>query len=61
VLELRALGADLRPTFTMQNEIGDRMILSGTWQFDVLDTCIDSLLHDERAYADFESSNPAPF
>ncbi|HEY5339929.1 MAG TPA: hypothetical protein VIK27_02795, partial [Candidatus Aquilonibacter sp.] len=60
IADLRALGCDLRPTFVMENAIGDRMVLSGTYRFDVLDACIGSLLDDQRAYAAFSVTHPPP-
>lgn len=60
VADLRTHGADLRPTFVMESPIGDRIVLSGTWRFEVLDPCVGSLLADAKAYADFEKANPPP-
>jgi predicted DsbA family dithiol-disulfide isomerase len=39
-----------RPTFLLQNDIGDRAILSGTWTAAPLVAVIDSMITDEAAY-----------
>jgi hypothetical protein len=47
---LAALGADERPTFVLENEIGDRVLLKGMWQKELVAAAGLALLHDQRAY-----------
>ncbi|MEI6343359.1 MAG: DsbA family protein [Verrucomicrobiota bacterium] len=48
------LGATQRPTFVLENDIGDRAVLSGFHGFDPLAAAIDALLADSQAYASWE-------
>ena len=48
--EFHALQVSQRPTFLIENGIGDRAVLSGTWQAAPLMAVIDSMLSDEAAY-----------
>ena len=48
--EFHALQVSQRPTFLLQNEIGDRAVLSGTWTAAPLIAVIDSMIADESAY-----------
>ena len=48
--EFHALQVSQRPTFLVQNDIGDRAVLSGTWQAAPLVAAIDSQMADEAAY-----------
>jgi predicted DsbA family dithiol-disulfide isomerase len=48
--EFHALKVTQRPTFVVENEIGDRAVLSGTWKADPLVAVIESQLADEAAY-----------
>src|SRR5579863_1495377 len=54
---LAALGADERPTFLLESEIGDRALLKGMWQEDAVAGVAMALLHDERSYA---AAGPQP-
>ena len=48
--EFHALKVSQRPTFLLENGIGDRAVLSGTWTASPLVSVIDSMLADEAAY-----------
>ena len=48
--EFHSFQVNQRPTFLLQNEIGDRAVLSGTWIAAPLIAVIDSMLADEAAY-----------
>ena len=48
--EFHALKVSQRPTFLVENEIGDRAVLSGTWTAAPLIAVIDSMIADEAAY-----------
>jgi len=55
---LAALGADERPTFLLENDIGDRIVLKGMWHKELVAAAALALLHDQRAYA---MAGPPPF
>ena len=48
--EFHSFQVNQRPTFLLQNEIGDRAVLAGTWTAAPLIAVIDSMLVDEAAY-----------
>ena len=48
--EFHSLQVNQRPTFLLQNDIGDRAVLSGTWTAAPLISVIESMLADEAAY-----------
>jgi hypothetical protein len=48
---LAQLGADERPTFVLENAIGDRAVLKGMWQREAVVACAEALAADEAAYA----------
>jgi hypothetical protein len=48
---LAALGADERPTFYIENAIGDNVLLKGMWHKELVAAAGLALLHDQRAYA----------
>ena len=48
--EFHSLGVSQRPTFLIENDIGDRAVLSGTWTAAPLIGVIDSQLSDRAAY-----------
>jgi predicted DsbA family dithiol-disulfide isomerase len=48
--EFHSFQVNQRPAFLIQNEIGDRAVLSGTWTAAPLIPVIDSMLADEAAY-----------
>jgi len=49
--EFHALQVSQRPTFVVENGIGDKAVLSGTWMAAPIAAVIDSMLADEAAYA----------
>ena len=55
---LREAGADERPTFLLEGEIGDRALLKGLWQKELVAAAGLAILHDERAYT---TAGPPPF
>lgn len=48
--EFHGLKVSQRPTFLVENGIGDRAVLSGTWTAAPLIAVIDAMLADESAY-----------
>jgi predicted DsbA family dithiol-disulfide isomerase len=48
--EFHALQVTQRPTFVVENGIGDKVVLSGTWVAAPLAAVIDSMVADEAAY-----------
>jgi predicted DsbA family dithiol-disulfide isomerase len=48
--EFHAFGVTQRPSFLIENGIGDRAVLSGTWNAAPLIAVIDAQLADEAAY-----------
>jgi predicted DsbA family dithiol-disulfide isomerase len=48
--EFHALQVTQRPTFVVENGIGDKAVLSGTWVAAPVAAVIDSMLVDEAAY-----------
>ena len=48
--EFHALQVSQRPTFLIENEIGDRAVFSGVVKIEPLTAAIDALLSDEAAY-----------
>ncbi len=53
--EFKELGATVRPTFVMTNNIGDRVVLSGVWAYEPLDAVIGGLLGDAEGYERFNA------
>ena len=53
--EFHALQVNQRPTFLIENAIGDRAVFSGVVKFEPLAMAIDSLLADEAAYASWKA------
>jgi len=49
--EFHALQVDQRPTFVLENSIGDRAVFSGLARIEPLAAAMDALLSDEIAYA----------
>lgn len=47
---LRACGCAERPSFLLENAIGDRIVMQGVWQTQPLLAVLASLRHDEDAY-----------
>jgi predicted DsbA family dithiol-disulfide isomerase len=58
--EFAKLGVEVRPTFVLENGIGDRFVLSGCWRYDVLSKAVGGLVDDEVGYVNFTSSSPPP-
>lgn len=48
--EFHALQVTQRPTFVVQNEIGDKAVFSGTWVAAPLAAAIDAMIADAAAY-----------
>jgi predicted DsbA family dithiol-disulfide isomerase len=47
---LRACGCAERPSFLLENAIGDRVVMQGVWQTRPLLAALDALRSDEEAY-----------
>jgi predicted DsbA family dithiol-disulfide isomerase len=58
--EFHALQVTQRPTFLIENSIGDRAVFSGIVRPEPLAAAIDSLLADETAYVSWEAHFGAP-
>ena len=53
--EFRALQVTQRPTFLIENSIGDRAVFSGIARMEPLSGAIDALLSDEEAYVSWKA------
>ena len=53
--EFYALQVTQRPTFLIENDIGDRSVFSGIVRVEPLAAAIDGLLHDEAAYQSWKA------
>jgi predicted DsbA family dithiol-disulfide isomerase len=53
--EFRALNVTQRPTFLIENSIGDRSVFSGIVRAEPLTAAIDALLADETAYLSWKA------
>ena len=53
--EFHSLQVNQRPTFLIENAIGDRAVFSGVVKLEPLAMAIDSLLADEAAYASWKA------
>ena len=53
--EFRALQVNQRPTFLIENGIGDRAVFSGLVKIDPLAAAIETMLADEAAYASWKA------
>jgi predicted DsbA family dithiol-disulfide isomerase len=58
--EFHALQVNQRPTFLIENAIGDRAVFSGIVRLDPLAAAIDALLADEAAYASWKAHFGSP-
>ena len=47
---MAALGLDEKPSFVIESDIGDRVVLKGLWQKELVAAAGLAVLHDERAY-----------
>lgn len=55
-----ALQVTQRPTFVLDSDIGDRVVLSGVWRLEPLVASVDSMLADARAYASWKTHCGGP-
>jgi predicted DsbA family dithiol-disulfide isomerase len=53
--EFNALKVNQRPTFLIENRIGDRAVLSGVARIEPLAAIIDALATDEAAYVSWQA------
>ena len=53
--EFHALQVSQRPTFLIENSIGDRSVFSGIVRAEPLVAAIEALLHDQAAYASWKA------
>jgi predicted DsbA family dithiol-disulfide isomerase len=58
--EFNALQVNQRPTFLIENSIGDRAVFSGIVRLEPLAAAIDALLADEAAYASWNAHFGGP-
>ena len=59
--EFHALQAPQRPTYVLENEIGDRVVFSGIVRPDPLIATIGAMLADAKAQQDYDKSHePMP-
>ena len=58
--EFHALQVTQRPTFLLENSIGDRAVFSGIVRAEPLAAAIDALLSDESAYASWKAHFGGP-
>ncbi|HKW44543.1 MAG TPA: DsbA family protein [Candidatus Eremiobacteraceae bacterium] len=58
--EFRALPCTMVPTFLISSEIGDVNLLSGTYRYEHIAACVEQLLADAKAYAEFGKAHPPP-
>jgi predicted DsbA family dithiol-disulfide isomerase len=58
--EFHQMQATQRPTFVIQNDIGDRAMLSGIWTAAPIAAVIEAMLSDERAYNSWSAHFGAP-
>jgi len=58
--EFQALQVTQRPTFLIENSIGDRAVFSGIVCVEPLAAAIDALLSDEAAYVSWKAHFGAP-
>lgn len=58
--EFFALGVRQRPTFVLEDAIGDRAVFSGLVRIEPLAATIDAMLADTEGYAAFKARHPGP-
>jgi predicted DsbA family dithiol-disulfide isomerase len=58
--EFHALQVTQRPTFVIENAIGDKAVYSGSWKVEPLIAIIESMCADETAYASHAAHFGAP-
>ena len=58
--EFHSLRVSQRPTFVAESRIGDRAVLSGTWQAAPIAAVLDSMLADAAGYASYAAHIGGP-
>lgn len=58
--EFFALQVGQRPTFLLEDAIGDRVVFSGLVRLKPLVATVDAMLRDVAAYAEFQTRLPGP-
>lgn len=58
--EFHALQVSQRPTFVLESDIGDRVVLSGVWRYRPIAAALDALLEDAAGYAAFAAHFGGP-
>ena len=58
--EFHAFQMTQRPSFLLDNNIGDRAVFSGTWRTAPLAAAIDAMLEDSAAYASYAAHHGSP-
>lgn len=58
--EFHALQVDQRPTFLLEDDIGDRAVFSGLVKIEPLAATLDAMLADSAAYAAFRALHGGP-
>lgn len=58
--EFHALNVTQRPTFLLEDAIGDRAIFSGLVRLDPLVATIETMRADVTAYGEFQARRPGP-
>ena len=58
--EFDALQVNQRPTFLLENSIGDRAVLSGLVKIEPIVAAMDAMLTDEAAYASYTAHHGGP-
>jgi predicted DsbA family dithiol-disulfide isomerase len=56
----RAMQATQKPTFVLNSNIGDRVMLSGSWRLEPLVAAVESMLADAAAYESYKAHFGAP-
>jgi predicted DsbA family dithiol-disulfide isomerase len=53
--EFHSLQVNQRPTFLLENSIGDRAVFSGLARVNALAVALDEILQDEAAYSSWKA------
>lgn len=59
-IEFRELPVGVIPTFVISNDVGDRAILSGQYEYATLGAVVREMLQASTRYAEFMAKNPDP-
>ena len=51
------LGATVRPSFLLENEVGDHVLMSGIYRSEPIAACIDAMISDEDFYRAFHAEH----